>query len=204
MLELAGKTIDGIDHVDLYSCFPSSVQVAATELGIPDGLPLTVTGGLTFGGGPLNSYTLHAVARMAEVVRAERGSTGLVHGNGGWLAKQAFAIYSAEPPADGFRYENLQQQVDAFPLREALVDWEGPITVEAYTVAYQAGKPRRGLAACLTDDGRRSWGTVVDPSVLGAMTREEFCGRRGRLDGAGKLSVDQGPRGSQPAELPGR
>jgi acetyl-CoA C-acetyltransferase len=190
VLELAGKTIDAIDHFDLYSCFPSSVQVAATELGIAEGLPLTVTGGLTFGGGPLNCYTLHAIARMAEVVRADRGSAGLVHGNGGWLAKQAFAVYSAEPPAEGFRYENLQEQVDAFPLREAVVDWQGPVTVEAYTVAYRANEPRIGLAACLTDDGRRTWGTLEDLSVLDAMTREEFCGRRGQLDGEGRLSVE--------------
>jgi acetyl-CoA C-acetyltransferase len=189
-LALAGKTIAEIDHVDLYSCFPSAVQVAATELGIPEDRPLTVTGGLTFGGGPLNSYVLHAIARMAEVLREDRRSTGLVSANGGWLAKHAIGIYSTELPKDEFRYENLQEQVDAFPLREAVIDWEGPVTVEAYTVAYTAGKPRIGHAACLTDDGRRTWGTVEDPAVLDAMTREEFCGRRGRLAGGGKLSVD--------------
>jgi acetyl-CoA C-acetyltransferase len=190
VLELAGRTIDEIDHVDLYSCFPSAVQVAATELGIPEGRPLTVTGGLTFGGGPLNSYTLHAIARMAEVLREDPGSRGLVSGNGGWLAKHAFAVYSTDPPADGFRYENLQEQVDAFPRREALVDWDGPVTIEAYTVAHRAGAPRIAHVACLTDDGRRTWGTIDDPALLEAMTREEFCGRRGRLDGAGHLGID--------------
>ncbi len=189
-LALAGRTTADLDHVDLYSCFPSSAQVAASELGLPEGRPLTVTGGLTFGGGPLNSYVLHAIARMAEVVREDRGSAGLVHGNGGWLAKHAIAIYSAEPPAHGFRYENLQAQVDAFPLREALVDWDGPVTLEAYTVAHQKGAPRIGHASCLTDDGRRTWGTVDDPEVMEAMMREEFCGRRGRLDGHGALRVD--------------
>jgi len=188
-LELAGKTIADIDHVDLYSCFPSAVQVAATELGIAEGRPLTVTGGLTFGGGPLNGYVLHAIARMAEVVRRDRGATGLVSANGGWLAKHAFGVYSAEPPKLGFRYENLQAQVDAFPLREAVIDWDGPVAVEAYTVAYRANEPHVAHAACLTDDGRRSWGTLEDPAVLDAMTREEFCGRRGRLDGQGRLSV---------------
>ena len=189
-LELAGKTIEEIDHFDLYSCFPSSVQVAATELAIPEGRPLTVTGGLTFGGGPLNSYGLHAVARMAEVVREGRGSIGLVHGNGGWLAKHAIGIYCAEPPKHGFRYENLQKQVDAFALREALVDWDGPVTLEAYTVAHQKGLPRIAHAACLTDDGRRTWGTLADPDMLRAMMNEEFCGRRGRIDGRGGLVVD--------------
>jgi acetyl-CoA C-acetyltransferase len=188
-LALAGKRIEAIEHFDLYSCFPSSVQVAATELGIPEGRPLTVTGGLTFGGGPLNSYALHAIARMAEVVRERRGEAGLVHANGGWLAKHAIGIYSAEPPAHGFRYENLQDQLDAFPLREALVDFEGPVTLEAYTVAHQKGAPRVAHAACLTDDGRRSWGTVSDAGVMQAMMKEEFCGRRGRLDGRGALGV---------------
>ncbi|MFP8881879.1 MAG: acetyl-CoA acetyltransferase [Myxococcota bacterium] len=190
VLELAGKTIEEIDHVDLYSCFPSAVQIAATELGVPEGRPLTVTGGLTFGGGPLNNYVLHAIARMAEVVREDRGSTGLVSANGGWLAKHAFGVYSCVPPTEGFRYENLQDQVDALPLREALIDWEGPVTIEAYTVAHRAGKPHIGHAACLTDDGRRTWGTVEDPAILVEMTREEFCGRRGSLDGTGKLSLD--------------
>ena len=189
-LELAEKTIEEIDHIDLYSCFPSAVQVAATELGIPEDRTLTVTGGLTFGGGPLNDYELHAIARMAEVVREDRGSTGLVSANGGWLANHAFGIYSTELPTNGFRYENLQDQVDAFPLREAVIDWEGPVTIEAYTVSYEAGEPSIGYAACLLDDGRRTWGMVGDPIILDAMTREEFCGRRGHLDGNGKLSLN--------------
>ncbi len=189
VLELAGKAIDAIDHCDLYSCFPSSVEVAATELGVPEGRPLTVTGGLTFGGGPLNSYGLHAVGRMAEVVRERRGSVGLVHGNGGWLAKHSLGIYSAEPPKAGFRYENLQAQVAAFPLREALIDWEGPVTLEAYTVAHQNGAPRMAHAACLTDAGSRTWATLSDPDVLVAMMTEEFCGRRGRIDGRGGLEI---------------
>lgn len=189
-LELVGRTIAEIDHFDLYSCFPSAVQVAAAELGIPEDRPLTVTGGLTFGGGPLNSYGLHAIARMAEVVREERGSTGLVQANGGWLAKHAIGIYSSEPPVDGFRYESLEEQADAFPLREAVVDWQGPATLEAYTVAHRRGAPHIGHVACLTGDGRRTWGTVQAPAVLEAMMREEFCGRRGRLDGRGKLDVD--------------
>jgi acetyl-CoA C-acetyltransferase len=190
-LELAGKAVEEVEHVDLYSCFPSSVEIAAAELGVPEDRPLTVTGGLTFGGGPLNSYGLHAIARMAEVLREDRGARGLVHGNGGWLAKHAIGIYSAEPPRDGFRYESLQERVDAFPLREALVDWTGPVTVEAYTVAHQKGAPRLAHVACLTDDGRRTWGTVGEPAVLEAMMREEFCGRRGRLAGRGGLGLDR-------------
>jgi acetyl-CoA C-acetyltransferase len=189
-LELAGRTPATIDHYDLYSCFPAAAQVTASELGVPEGRPLTVTGGLTFGGGPLNSYGLHAVARMAEVVRAQRGSVGLVHGNGGWLAKHSIGVYSAAPPERGFRSENLQARVDAFPLREAKVDWQGAVTLEAYTVAHSKGAPRIAHVACLTDAGQRTWGTTADPALLRAMMSEEFCGRRGRIDGRGGLAIE--------------
>jgi acetyl-CoA C-acetyltransferase len=189
-LELAGKKIEEIEYFDLYSCFPSAVQVAATELEIPRDRRLTVTGGLTFAGGPLNSYTLHAIARMVEVLREDRGSMGLVSGNGGWLAKHSFGIYSTAPPQDGFHYENLQEQVDAFPGREAVIDWDGPVTIEAYTVAHRGGKPHVAFASCITPDGRRTWGTLEDPAVLAAMMCEEFCGRPGRIDGSGTLDVD--------------
>jgi acetyl-CoA C-acetyltransferase len=189
VLELAGRGISEIEHLDLYSCFPSSVQVAAAELGIPDGRPLTVTGGLTFGGGPLNSYGLHAVARMVEVLRQAAGASGLVHGNGGWLAKHSVALYCSAPPAGGFRYERPQLPAEALRLRPALADFEGPVVIEAYTVAHRNGEPRLAHAACLTEDGRRTWGTFADPALLEAAMREEFCGRRARLDGRGGLRL---------------
>ncbi len=69
------------------------------------------------------------------------------------------------------------------------MDWEGPVTIEAYTVAHQRGRARIAHAACLTDNGTRTWATVQDSSVLEAMMREEFCGRSGRVDGHGQFSM---------------
>ena len=63
-MELAEVGPDDIDHVDLYSCFPSAVQIGATELGLSQDRQLTVTGGLTFAGGPLNNYVTHGIATM--------------------------------------------------------------------------------------------------------------------------------------------
>jgi acetyl-CoA C-acetyltransferase len=188
-LERAGCRIEQVDHIDIYSCFPSAVQIAARELAVPPGRPLTVTGGLTFGGGPLNNYSLHAVARMAEVLRADPGAMGLVSANGGWLAKHAFGVYSTRPPRDGFGYDNPQAQVDALPQREALVDFEGDVTIEAYTVAHRGGEPGNAHAACLTEDGRRTWATSENADLLDVMMREEFCGRRARIEAGGKLSL---------------
>src|SRR5207244_6690330 len=94
---LAGVGIDDVAHVDLYSCFPSAVQIGAAELGL--GLaetdrPLTVTGGLSFAGGPGNNYSTHAIAPMADVLRADPGPHGLVTGLGWDRNTQRRALYS--------------------------------------------------------------------------------------------------------------
>ena len=100
-LELAGLGIDDIDYVDLYSCFPSAVQVAAAELGLrldDPARPLTVTGGLTFAGGPWSNYVMHSIATMAELLVANPGRRGLITANGGYLTKHSFGVYGTEPP----------------------------------------------------------------------------------------------------------
>ena len=99
---------DDIARFDLYSCFPSAVQMAmkahwawpASAGG--DDRPLTVTGGLSFFGGPGNNYVTHSVAAMVDACRADPGSRGLVTGVGYYLTKHSAGVYSARPPAEGF------------------------------------------------------------------------------------------------------
>jgi len=176
-LELAGLSADAVEHVDVYSCFPSAVQVAARELGLAEDRPLSVTGGLTFGGGPLNDYVLHSIATMVERLRAEPGTRGLVTANGGFLSKHAFGVYATEPPRDGWQYDRPQDAIDRTPARELVDDHAGPVEVEAYTVDYDADGPARAMVACRLPGGRRAWGTSDDRGLARAMTEAEFCGR---------------------------
>ena len=97
----AGVGIDDIAHVDLYSCFPAAVQIAAAELGLPvddPKRPFTVTGGLTFAGGPGNNYGAHAVATLVGRLRADPDGYGLSTSLGWFVTKHALGIYSARPP----------------------------------------------------------------------------------------------------------
>ncbi len=186
-LELAGVAAADLDHVDLYSCFPVAVQVAAAELGLDEQRPLTVTGGLTFAGGPLNNYVMHSIATMVEILRANDHDKGLVTANGGYLTKHAFGVYSAIPPAQPYRHEDLQDEADRSPRREAVADYTGPITTEAYTVMYGADGPETAYVAGLTPSGERVWASSTNPELLSAMTEEEFCGRPAHMDSQGTV-----------------
>ncbi len=184
-LELADTAADQLAHVDLYSCFPAAVQIAAAEVGLSLDRDLTVTGGLTFAGGPFNSYVMHALATLMDRLRADPGSRGLSTGIGGYMAKHAWGVYSSEPPPDGFRYEDVTAHA-----RSKTVVWDedytGDVTVETFTHmpardAGDDGEDDHLLAACRIDEGRRTWATTDDPGLIEAMQREELVGRRGRV-----------------------
>ena len=180
-LELAGLGIDDVDYVDLYSCFPSAVQVAAAELGLSvddPARPLTVTGGLTFAGGPWNNYVMHSIATMAELLVANPGRRALITANGGYLTKHSFGVYSTEPPAE-FRWEDTQPAVDREPTRDGPVEWEGVGTVEAWTTPFdREGRPEKAFLAVRTPDGSRALAVIADPAAAQATVREDIGGAK--------------------------
>jgi acetyl-CoA C-acetyltransferase len=188
-LDLAGAGPDDLDHVDLYSCFPSAVQIAAIELGLDVERPLTVTGGMSFAGGPWNNYATHGIATMARVLREDPGALGLCTANGGYLTKHAMGVYGTEPPAAGFRWANPQAEIDAFPRRGVVAGHKGAATVESATVVHgREGSAERAFAACLLPDGRRAWAASSDADLMAAIETEEVVGRAAQLDGEAGLS----------------
>jgi acetyl-CoA C-acetyltransferase len=189
-LELAGTGVDDLAHVDLYSCFPSAVQIAAAELGLDIERPLTVTGGMSFAGGPWNNYPMHGIATMAGLLREDPGAFGLCTANGGYTTKHALGIYSTTPPAAGFRHEDVQAQVDATSSRPSAGDHAGAVTVESYTVMHNRdGQPETGLMALLTPEGGRTWGSTTADAAMTELMATECVGRAAVLDAAGQVEL---------------
>jgi acetyl-CoA C-acetyltransferase len=188
-LGLAGIGADDLAHVDVYSCFPSAVQIAAEEIGLGTDRPLTVTGGLSFGGGPWNNYVSHSIAAMADRLRSEPGSLGLVTANGGYLTKHAFGVYSTTPPPQPWRHAHPQADVDALPRRELCEELDGPVTVESTVVVHDRDSaPEAAIVAALLPDGRRAWGNTADPDALKRMVSEETAGADAHLDPLGRFT----------------
>jgi acetyl-CoA C-acetyltransferase len=185
-LAAAGVGVDDVARFDLYSCFPSAVEMAMKELGLAgpgggDDRPLTVTGGLSFFGGPGNNYVTHSVAAMVDACRADPGSLGMVTGLGYFLTKHSAGIYSSRPSEGGYvRAETAatKAKIEATPAREAAGAYAGPATVETSAVVYnREGEPALGVLAALTPDGRRSLANTTEPTVLESMVSEEWAGR---------------------------
>ena len=185
-LTAAGLGVDDVARFDFYSCFPAAVELAMGSVGLAgpgggDPRPLTVTGGLCFAGGPLNNYPTHAIARMAELLRADPGSYGLTTALGWYATKHSCGVWSTTPPPAGFvRVDpaTTQAAVDATPRRTGAATHSGPITVEATSVPFdRAGAPLHAIVAGLTSDGRRTFATTSDPDAMRSITTEGWEGR---------------------------
>ncbi|UGQ14313.1 hypothetical protein LO772_12395 [Yinghuangia sp. ASG 101] len=173
-------------YIDLYSCFPSAVRVQIAELGLGEREDLTVTGGMSFAGGPLNSYALHATVAMAKRLRAgEPDATGLVTCVSGMLTKQAGAMWSATPPATPFHGEDLSSRTAeaAIPC-EVVGDYRGLGAVDGFTATPGGDGPPLAVAVVAVPGGRRTVARTSDPEVVTAFGAGEWVGRHVHVDGA--------------------
>ena len=179
-LEPAGKTVADISEIDLYSCFPCAVLIAAEALGVDwRERTLTVTGGLPFFGGAGNNYSMHAIATMVERMRAKPGAFGLVLANGGFLSKEAAGIYSTAP-ADGWKAvssADLQETIDKTPPPKLLAK-ATEATIDSFTVTYAKGAPQRGYVLAHTDEGRiLARAETGDRTTLAALAKDDPIGQ---------------------------
>lgn len=194
-LEMAGCEIDAIDYIDLYSCFPSAVQISRDELGIgaDDPRPLTVTGGLPYFGGPASNYVMHSIATMMDKVRAIPGTRGLCSAIGWYITKHAVGVYSAEPFEGEWKRKDpasYQLDIDALPKAEVAIEANEAATVETYTVLHGREIAERGIIVGRLEDGRRFLAqTPDDPAVFARMMSEECVGATGNVRFEGTLNV---------------
>ncbi len=185
---MAGKTVADMDYFDIYSCFPSAVQIACDELGIAHDDPrgLTLTGGLPYFGGAGNNYVMHSIAHMMDTLRDNPGKFGLLNANGWFVTKHALGIYSTQPtqgaweresPAD-YQQPILDQAHPAFT-----EDPQGPASIETYTVVHGRKGVERGLVIGRLADGTRFLAqTPSDDETLSKLMQSDALGMSGTVD----------------------
>lgn len=185
-----GTAAAELGPVDLYSCFPAAVELAAHALGLPledPARPLTCTGGLTFFGGPGNDYATHGIIAVARRLRAAREpQTGLTTALGWYATKHAVGLYGNTPPRQPF--SALEPEPEATPARTAIPALDAEATAETCTLIYERdGVPSYGILFALTGDGRRIVLKTDDPAVMARFPAADFLGSRVRIGADGSI-----------------
>jgi acetyl-CoA C-acetyltransferase len=121
----------------------------------------TLTGGLSFFGGPGNGYGVYNIAAMVDALRHDGSKPALVTANGGVMSKQAVGIYTAAQPAIAWSGDVAKGYA---PTPRALDDMpQGKARVRSFVRS--AGKDGFGPATMLleTEGGARAMAVIDCP-----------------------------------------
>ena len=183
---MAGKCIDDIRYFDIYSCFPSAVQIACDAFGIShnDSRGLTLTGGLPYFGGPGNNYSMHAIVSMVRALRKNSGSYGLLNAVGWFLTKHALGVYACEPMEKQWRRsasDIYQDEILSQTGPKLVHNPCGKAQIETFTVLFSHKRtPVRAIVVGRLESGERFLAnTPDDQDVMLELCRGDSIGRFG-------------------------
>jgi acetyl-CoA C-acetyltransferase len=187
-LELAGAPFD---VVELYSCFPIVPKMARRALGLDPATPMTVTGGLSFFGAPLNNYMTHAAAGLVRSLREQRGRVALLYGQGEFVTKHHALVLASSAPREDRLTSDYSVQAEAERRRDPApalaLEYAGAARLETFTIVYDRdGHVDFGCVIGLTPQGERLMARVRadDAATLAQLTRLDST----PVGGAGRVS----------------
>jgi acetyl-CoA C-acetyltransferase len=188
-----GRPLAEAEVVEVYSCFPAAVRVQQRALGLDLAAAPTVTGGMTFAGGPFNNFVLQAMVPVIDAVRSEPGALGVVTTVSGLLTKPGIGVWSAVPDGRplmlGDLFDEAESATDLVDVVEKLDGYEGDATIVTYTVTFEGMDPVRTVALCDTADGRRCVAVSEDAQLAAHAVANELVGIHARV---GRGSFDLG------------
>ena len=176
ILDICNKNKLTPNLYDLYSCFPVAVQMFAKSLKLNGIKDKTITGGMPFAGGPLNSYVLHSTAKLIEKLRENNG-VGIVTGVSGMMTKQSYALWSKNPWID-FRYEDCTKKAIEIELPVKLSDQKkGSGKIIGYTIL-KKNSINKAIIFIDTDEKKRKLITSFNENIINDMQNTEWVGKR--------------------------
>lgn len=178
-----GRPLREVEVQEVYSCFPAAVRVQQRELGLDLSAAPTVTGGMTFAGGPFNNFTFQATVEVAGRLRARPGALGMVTTVSGLLTKPGITVWGADPPDDLLVADLGERAAAVTAVREVTHRAIGSGTVASATATYEDTTPSRAFVIVDLDDGRRWVGTCHDEAWVAAAVRREVLGTRVHVNG---------------------
>jgi len=189
--EAAGLRAEQVDVVDLYSCFPSAVEVQAAELGFDLDRQLTLTGGMTFGGGPYNNYSLQGAAAMiTELSGRSEPTTGLTSAVSGLLTKPSVTLWSNRAPQHPYRCIDVAEAARAeTEVRIVDPDLIGPVTVVGATVVPGRSGDLTTIAVVESAGAVRSVVQSVDAATGQRFLATDLVGTDLTIEVAGEFSL---------------
>lgn len=195
VLSQAGISLSEISFLDIYSCFPSAVQIAQKELSLDsnDDRPLTVTGGLPYFGGPGNAYTMFSSSEMVKKLRSNPNEYGMVTANSWFLTKHAINIFSCKPPQEidwEKDFIKLQSEINSREIKNFNTKPNGLGKVISYTIVQGRKNLEYGIVIGELEDKSKFIANILgEQSFLKKLTENELLGIKGEVKHASERNI---------------
>ncbi len=166
-LDLAEQQASDIGPIDIYSCFPVAVSLVMEALNQPHRSlsSYTLTGGLSFFGGPGNSYSTHAIVALVQALRQDGSKPGMISANGGAINKESVGIYAAQPLAGDWTPDRIATP-NALPADEGTKPdhfASGKGVIKSYALPYVKGVPGAATLWLADENAVPCIGLLEDP-----------------------------------------
>lgn len=189
-LDLADLSIDDVDFIELYSCFPAAINLVCDALNIPADRDVSVTGAMPFGGGPLNNFILQATVKLVKKLREKPGSIAFSSCVSGMFTKQGFGIWSSAPYHKAFAFDDVTEELSATEKAVELVaPTKGDIDIVAVTVLYEGENAKRLVAVCQYPDGKRTVSYSEEAAAIDKALASNLVGARATIDDSGLIDL---------------
>jgi acetyl-CoA C-acetyltransferase len=137
----------------------------------------TITGGMPFAGGPLNSYVIHSTIKMISKIRDDNSKVGIVTGVSGMMTKQSYALWSKNPEIEfAFKDFTVEAKNKEIPIGISKID-SGQGTIIGCTTIIIDNK-YKAVIYLNCQDGKRKLITSSDESIIKSMESEEWVKRK--------------------------
>ena len=162
---------------DLYSCFPVAIKLFADSLKLDKKESYTVTGGMSFAGGPLNHYVLTSTVKVIERIRDDNSCIGLITGVSGMMTKQSYALWSKNPLIP-FNYKDVTKASVGLDIPKKLsTKLNGEAKVIGYTII-NSGSEEKIIIYAEDTNGNRKVLVSKDKKYIKDMEVNEWVGKK--------------------------
>ena len=187
-LNIAGLTIEEIDFIDLYSCFPSAVNLNIQALNIPKDRDITVTGAMPFGGGPLNNYCLQATVKLAQLLRQKPGSYAIASCVSGMFTKQGYGIWSSAGYRNAFIFDDVSDELNKQQQALELIEPQaGTVEIVAATVLFEKNQAQKLVIISQYPEGQRSVSYSVNADHIAQSLASNLVGKQAHINQLGLI-----------------
>ena len=164
-------------YYDLYSCFPAAVQMFAEALRIKNISSTSLTGGMSFAGGPLNSYVINSTVQLFKKIRENKKNIGIITGVSGMMTKQSFALWSGEPNCQ-YEFKDVSLKASKKEIAKELSNKkDGNGKIIGYTVLNDKNSTKKAVIYVEDISGKRNIIRSYDNEVINKMENNEWVGR---------------------------